>query len=78
MRQWSPEDGSLLWETALGLGARGGTVAVQSTEQGFVVITNPTGIHVLSAASGAMVAQWWCDPSREPDLAALVGVVSQV
>lgn len=53
-------------------------MAVQSTEQGFVVVTSATGIHVLSAASGAMLAQWWCDPAREPDLAAVVGVVSQV
>lgn len=51
---------------------------VVSTEWGHVVVLSAGGIHVLSAASGSVLAQWWCDPAREPDLAALVGVDMQV
>lgn len=51
---------------------------VVSTGGGHVVVLSAGGIHVLSATSGAVLAQWWCDPSREPDLAALVGADAQV
>lgn len=92
VRLWSSLDGSLTWETALAPeagsvaltseGAAGSAAAmlprVVSTEGGHVVVLSGGGIHVLSAASGAVLAQWWSDPAREPDLAALVGVDVQV
>lgn len=54
------------------------SVGVVHTEQGFVVVLSATGIHVLSADSGAVLARWWCDPALEPDLAAVVGSDAQV
>lgn len=92
---WSPIDGSMLWETALGVGgppsAEPETIEVEaaaaageksagvvSTDRGYVVVLSAGGIHVLAADSGAVLAQWWCQPAREPDLAALVGLNAQV
>lgn len=49
------------------------TAGVVLMPQGYVVVLSAGGIHVLSLVSGAVLAQWWCDPAREPDLAALVG-----
>lgn len=77
----------MLWETALGLGdppssetskAVERSAGVVSTETGYVVVLSAGGIHVLAADSGAVLAQWWCEPAREPDLAALVGLDVQV
>lgn len=51
---------------------------VVSTETGYVVVLSAGGIHVLAADTGAVLAQWWCEPAREPDLAALVGLDVQV
>lgn len=92
IRLWSKVDGSLLWETFLGLAGAGTGAGASSeglelaegrrefrsakvvvTDGGYVAVLSAGGIHVLSAASGAVLAQWWCDPAREPDLAALVG-----
>ncbi|CAM9409723.1 unnamed protein product [Laminaria digitata] len=99
VRLWSPDDGSLVWDTSLGVGAASGVGAaggsegpgalgggdealmsagVVSTDGGEVVVLAAGGIHVLSAATGAVLAQWWCVPAREPDLAALVGAEAQV
>lgn len=98
VRLWSPVDGSMMWETSLGVGgtppsaAMGGGGAeeaaaaaveesgagVVSTERGYVVVLGAGGIHVLAAESGAVLGQWWCEPAREPDLAALVGLDVQV
>lgn len=88
VRLWSSTDGSMVWETFLG---RGGDPAstepeassesaagVVSTEGGYVVVLSAGGIHVLSAGSGAVLGQWWCQPAREPDLAAVVGLDVQV
>ena len=67
-----------------GLGSLGGadealgSAGVVSTDGGQVVVLAAGGIHVLSAATGAVLAQWWCVPAREPDLAALVGADAQV
>eukprot|EP00903_Cladosiphon_okamuranus_P020118 g18474.t1 len=87
VRLWSPVDGSMMWETALGVGdpasteameAVGESAGVVSTERGYVVVLSAGGIHVLQADTGAVLAQWWCEPAREPDLAALVGLDVQV
>lgn len=97
VRLWSPDDGSLMWDTPLGVGAGAGaapgsgglgslggadealgSAGVVSTDGGQVVVLAAGGIHVLSAATGAVLAQWWCVPAREPDLAALVGADAQV
>ena len=77
-----------MWETALGVGdstsaepvegAVEQSAGVVSTERGYVVVLSAGGIHVLQADTGAVLAQWWCEPSREPDLAALVGLDVQV
>lgn len=81
-----------MWETALGLGdppsaeptelseaaEKSAVAGVVSTERGYVIVLSAGGIHVLAADSGAVLAQWWCEPAREPDLAALVGLDVEV
>lgn len=81
-----------MWETALGVGdpppsaepaeapveGAGAAAGVVSTERGYVVVLSAGGIHVLATETGAVLAQWWCEPAREPDLAALVGLDVQV
>lgn len=54
------------------------SAGVVSTDGGQVVVLAAGGIHVLSAATGAVLAQWWCVPAREPGLASLVGAEAQV
>lgn len=94
VRLWSEVDGSMVWETFLGFGGIGGAggdpASTEPTEifeggaagvvtvDGYVVVLSAGGIHVLKANSGALLAQWWCEPAREPDLAALVGLDVQV
>ncbi|CAB1113817.1 unnamed protein product [Ectocarpus sp. CCAP 1310/34] len=91
VRLWSPADGSMIWETFLGRGgdppsteqpeappSESSAAGVVSTEGGYVVVLSAGGIHVLSASSGAVLGQWWCQPAREPDLAAVVGLDVQV
>lgn len=56
----------------------GSSPRVVMAEGGHIVVLSRGGIHVLSTASGAVLAQWWSDPSREPDLAALVGPDAEV
>ncbi|CAM9582895.1 unnamed protein product [Ectocarpus sp. 13 AM-2016] len=81
----------MIWETFLGRGgdppsteqpeappSDSSAAGVVSTEGGYVVVLSAGGIHVLSASSGAVLGQWWCQPAREPDLAAVVGLDVQV
>ncbi|CAM9995554.1 unnamed protein product, partial [Discosporangium mesarthrocarpum] len=83
VRLWSILDGSMLWECSLGSGlgdeeegvrgAGAGAIAESAAGEEVVVVVNEGGIHVVSAVSGSILTTWSSDPTKEEDLAAIVG-----